>query len=1442
MSRCPDDALLRALLSESLTGDERQSVETHIQDCLLCHTRLDQMTDGAAPGVVVSPEQSAQTQVEVSTTGEATVGPVPAIPGYQILEEIGRGGMGVVYKARHLELNRIDAIKVLMARGNLLSGEIERFRREAQTSSRLKHEHIVAVHNSGIVNGIPFIAMDYVAGQTLQQLNKDVFPTKLAAEYVAAVAGAVQFAHRHRVLHRDLKPSNILVDMNRHVWVADFGLAKSIDDPGMTSQGQILGTPSFMSPEQARGEEAETWSDIYSLGGILYSLLTGNAPFSGKSAIETIQMVAGPDCVRSICDQNPDVPRDLETICLKCLDKDPTKRYSSAEQVADELDRFLRGDPILAHPVGLWERRWRWIRRNPGLSALSAAVFALLLIVAVTASIGYIVTDQALTDANAATGRERNANHAAEQARLKEQSARQAAVTTLTDMSSSFGIVADSRGEFGQAALWFANAVRLASDDSQRERANRIRFQAWARKLPFPITAFRLPPSATYLAKSDAGGRYLCVSPGNFAWQIWDLKSEQRLQGPELNGVLCLDWHPHQLWLAVGRNNGTVEVLEIPSLRSVGRIELMPAAEVTQVCFHPNRMRLAIVTDQVRIWDLGAGLLGEPRTHDCPALQLEFNQSADRLATRCLHGTVRLFPVEESGVGPMLFAKNGSPQIPFQFIGDGKRIATRAIPSSLTVWDCATGDAKQAVNPGVEIQAFVADQEGIISIGGYSFLDRYSSVLGTKLPINFTQPHTNHVNSLDQSSTGTRLLSGSADRRAKLWSFPSDGSEKAILNWTLPHLDEIKKVQFLPGDRHFLTIQVDGLARVWELPEEFNDSYIPLAAADHRSVLSPSGRYALTAGWWRDRTLRATTVIDLESAAPAGPEFVVGGFLNGAAFSPDDATIVTVSSMSDENSRTNGSNIGWQRFPGEITFWERQTGQERFPRLKTDSEPVSVAFTPNGKTIVVLCAAGETLFINPQTGNIEQVVHSGVPLSGNYGFKPAEPLKISSDGAKFFTIAGSQLLIWNLAGATQIGKVDFGDLIRAAHFSRDNRVLSIAHEKKVDFYDLDEQRLLKSTLEHPDWVFSAAFDADGQQVLTSCRDSMARLWDWKSGRLLCRALEHSDEVFDADFSANGEWLITCGRDGQAGVWDPVVGLPVIPSRSIVSSRNTPRYGHEILVSRDGQLLLINGLMREMAVLDASDLQTARFGSLRAEELQRLGELLSGRRIEGSGTVNLTSEEWMERWKSFRSSPTWSQQIYHRRPDPVLSPCNDFTAWGAQWFVKDDQVWATPNTATRLMADDFTMEQGQVTVEVLLPENGPGFAGLVVHTCESSIGLIDMVGYQIWLDPRTSQIIIQRVQHRVDPGVQISCKITTGRWVRISVQLSIDSIEVRVDEEPVGRVPIQNPVQPGTIGLLSSFSTARFRNLRAIIDGKPRPFPFVRKTVNASDGKIQPETQ
>ena len=332
-------------------------------------------------------------------TGDRTEGKpeqAPPLPGeprrfgdYELLDEIARGGMGIVYRARQISLNRIVAVKVLLFGRFASDAFVKRFRAEAEAAASLRHPNIVAIHDIGGHDGQHYFSMDFIEGQSLADLTRGgPLPARRAASHLEKIALAIHYAHQQGVIHRDLKPSNVLIDATGEPHITDFGLAKRLADDGeLTTTGQVLGSPNFMPPEQADPSLGSVWpsGDIYSLGALFYHLLTGRPPFVGESIEATLRQLLHQDPVAPrLLDAS--IPVDLETICLKCLERNPSRRFPTALALAEDLGRFLRNEPIRIRPLGRVQRLWRWCGREPVLAGLTFSLGAVLVVGLITAS------------------------------------------------------------------------------------------------------------------------------------------------------------------------------------------------------------------------------------------------------------------------------------------------------------------------------------------------------------------------------------------------------------------------------------------------------------------------------------------------------------------------------------------------------------------------------------------------------------------------------------------------------------------------------------------------------------------------------------------------------------------------------------------------------------------------------------------------------------------------------------------------------------------------------------------------------------------------------------------------------------------------------------------------------------------------------------------------
>jgi serine/threonine protein kinase/WD40 repeat protein len=781
---------------------------------------------------------------------------------YELLEEIGRGGMGVVYRARQRSLNRVVAIK-MMAFGPGSSPElVKRFRTEAVSAASLHHPNIVAIHEVGIHEDRHFFVMDYVEGQSLARLvGHQPLPAKRAAAYLKTVAEAVHYAHDRGILHRDLKPSNVLIDEEDHPHVVDFGLAKRLDDsqlstlnPQLTLTGQVLGSPHYLPPEQAAGQRGRVSrrTDVYALGATLYHLLSGRPPFQTESLAQTLDLVlhAEPVAPRLL---NPSVPRDLETICLKCLEKEPSRRYDTAQELAEELARFQAGEPIQARPLGPAGKAWRWCRRKPQVASL-AATAALLLVFGVSGVLWQW----------------RQAESERQRAGAGELLARQNAYAA--DMKEVQRALEES--DLGRARE-LLDRHRPAGKSEIRNPKSEVDLRGWEWRYFWSqcesdewFTFCRCSNAVSALAFS-ADGQWLAVGQDGGTIALWDAVARRPMpELPDYGQDKALAFSPRGNLLGRGGRdtNGAFsltimdasvrkEIASLPLPAGLRSVAFSPDAKLIAALSRDGSVRVCeVASQQVVTQFLTASLdrLSSPftapsATRSSPGEALVARGGLGRQARTRVWPTSNLFV---SHYGSVLFSP------------DGRWLAVGEAAPRIRLLDRARGEERAPLElppPADAITTLAFSPDGRLLAAGGGVLDHdvhvWDLVAGTELRLS---GHSGWVAALAFSPDGNTLASASADQTVRLW----DVGRKVERRRFRGSADEIWALAWSPDGKSLVTGGRDGAVRYWDpaaKPAAVPCSTLPALIYPYAIAFSPDSRFFLTAARPEGNVLRWDT-------------------------------------------------------------------------------------------------------------------------------------------------------------------------------------------------------------------------------------------------------------------------------------------------------------------------------------------------------------------------------------------------------------------------------------------------------------------------------------------------------------------------------------------------------------------------------------------------------
>jgi WD40 repeat protein len=930
--------------------------------------------------------------------------PVPDIPGYELIEELGRGGMGVVYKARDRSLKRTVAVKMVRGGGYADVRELARFRTEVEAVARLQHPNIVQIHEVGDVGGLPYCALEFVDGGHLgARIGGNPLPPREAARIVEAIARGVQLAHSRNVVHRDLKPSNILLTKDGTPKIADFGLARQLDeDSGATLAGSVLGTPSYMAPEQASGNahEAGLLADVYTLGAILYECLTGAPPFQGKNPVETMDRVRTQPPVPP-SRRHPGVPLDLETICLKCLRKEPEGRYASAAELADDLVRYLAGLPILARPIGRFERAAKWARRNPAL-ALAGAV------VAVTLVVSTVISYQKYLQAE--TARQEEANRVSE----RDAALADANAARLKSQRMSASLAFDRALELCQAGktadglLWMAEALAVSPpEDEHFASVVRTNLAAWRAPLAIRQALYRHDAAVACVAYAPDGRTFFTAAGATVRRRD---SATGAAVGPAFEQpavVFCLAVSPDGRLLATGANDKTVRVWDTATAQL--RQSIPQPDLVNCVTFNKDGRQLLVgtgyrdvpVPSTARVWDAATGqAVGPALPHPDTIRAGVFHPHEPRVITGAGDGLRIWDPAIGKVVGkpiPVTTAVWGLAVL------DGGELVVGCSGGEVFVYFPPTG---RRISPGemkhaAPISAVAFHPAGglIASAGQDGNVRLWDWALGR--PVSSPLAHLNYVNGIAFHPDGRRLLSGADDKTAQLWELPV-GYQRGI--------PECKPDAVLRrADLDPCLVSARPRTRVTGDPGR----PVPHWAWDYLSAaLSPDGRRLVTGSL--DKHAR---VWDTATGRLVGRPLPHDNWVRDARFSPDGQRVLTVSH--DMTAR----------------LWDVATGEPVFPPFRHAAEVSAVAISPDGAR--ALTGGGDRV---ARLWNLDTGAPVGRPMK-----HPGEVygVEFSPDSRRLLAItpeAETAVSVWDAATQLPLGPPLAHDRrVTAARFTDDGR-------------------------------------------------------------------------------------------------------------------------------------------------------------------------------------------------------------------------------------------------------------------------------------------------------------------------------------------------------------------------------------------------------------------
>jgi WD40 repeat protein/tRNA A-37 threonylcarbamoyl transferase component Bud32 len=1058
-----------------------------LAELLRWETELDSRTTA-----VRIPIASSASEGTLKDTPTRRAVPPPLVPGFDVLEELGRGGMGVVYKARQVKLNRLVALKMILSGVHATEGDRARFRREAEAAARLQHPNIVQIFEVGEVEGRPFLALEFVGGGSLaQKIKGSPQPPRQAATLIGILARAIHAAHLKGIVHRDLKPANVLLAEDGTPKIGDFGLAKRIDvEHGDTRSGVIVGTARYMAPEQAAGKNRSIGppADVYALGVILYECLTGRPPFQEPSDLDTILQVVRDEPV-GVRRLQPKVPRDLETICMKCLAKAPERRYASAAALADDLDCFAQGQPIKARPVGRLARTWLWCRRNPVVASLSTVAALFLVFAAVSASVAAFVLN---AKADAETKARRDLEE--KQTALEEQ------------QYDNFIAVAERE-------LTLNQDVGLASD-LLKKCPEHLRGWEWDYLMRLRDGG-RLPlrehKAGLWMAVFSPDGRRLATASIDGTVKVWDVAS----------GRVLLTFAGHALPIPAI----PIPAIPIPGLPQVPRIPVMCVAfspdgrYLASGSFSPH-VKLRESTGVVKIWDAETGR--EVRTFEKQVgvvLSLAFSADGRHVASSSINDD-HTFVVWDAKTGDVVRVMRGhtSHVHRLRYSPDGRLLASASTDGSVMLWDADTLQETRTIAahpaPVVDV-AFAPDSARFATAGQDGLVGVWDVATGARALI--LGGHTGAIFGVAFSPDGKRIASAGFDKTVRLWDAQT-GKPKITLRG---HLDMVWGVAFSPDGRQLASAGFDSTARIWDAtPRQRPTGPGLFAVTGHTDrvntvAFSRDGVYLASGSW--DFTARLWDAHTGDSIRTF--EGHKGGVF-GVAFSPDGRRLASAS---------------WDR---TAKVWDTATGRELLTFSGHTAPVQSVAFSPDGKHVASGSWDSLVKIWDATTGKELATCEAGLFPTVAVAFSPDGKLLASgrtdrsvivwdaSTGKSLFTLKGHEGAVPCVAFSPDSKR------LVSASWDHSLKIWNVDPDEPVPLLQSREVRTIKGGGGWGllDRVHGVAYSPDGTRIASAGDDKTVRIWDAATGEERSPPRVHRGVVWSVSFSPDGQRV-------AAGCWD-----------------------------------------------------------------------------------------------------------------------------------------------------------------------------------------------------------------------------------------------------------------------------------------------------------------